>query len=954
MNDRWQEIEKLYHSVLELDESQRKSFLDQTCSGDQELRREVESLLSRQASADQFIESSTLEVAAKLMGPPQPQSLIGRQLGSYQIVSQLGSGGMGVVYQARDTRLKRTVAIKVLPQDLPSDPERRERFVQEARAASSLNHPHIITVYDIGSEGDMDFIVMEYVSGKSLDQLIPRKGMRLNQALKLAVQMADAMAKAHSAGIIHRDLKPGNVMVSDDDRVKVLDFGLAKLTEVLDSGEGTTQIQSLTETGTIVGTASYMSPEQAEGKKVDARSDIFSFGSVLYEMVTGQKAFQSDSKLATLATIIKQEPKAVSQLVPDIPADLAKIINRCLRKDQDRRFQHMSDVKVELEELKEDSDSDKLAKQILPQPARRLRLWLVGLITLFLAVPLAVWLVRSTNKGPIETPMIAVPLTSYLGDERQPSFSPDGNQVAFSWNGEKQDNFDIYVKLIGSGTYLRLTTARERDSCPAWSPDGRSIAFIREGPTRKDSVYLVSPLGPPERRVSEITQTSTETDWPRGMAWTPDGKSLVVTDRNSDNEPLGLFLLSVESGERRRLTSPQGKAFVDSQPAFSPDGHTLAFIREVAVGVRDIYLLVLSEDYQPMGDPKRLTFEDQVTFRPIWTSAGAEIIFSSGQFRVPNLFRISASGSGKPQRLVGVGEDGSEAAISHRMKRLVYTREILDLNIWRLEVPGLHGEISPPKKLIASTRTDSEAQFSPDGKRIVFASDRAGSREIWICDGDGSNAVQLTSMGGYCGSPRWSPDGERIAFESNVDRQWEIYVIGAIGGKPKRLTNNPAYDSEPNWSRDGKWIYFASNRSGESQLWKMSADGGEAIQVTRKGGAMALESPDSQWVYYTKGQTATGLWKMPRDGGEETEVLESVDKLAFAVVNEGIYFVPRSDSSTSHSIQFFNFATKRTQSIATIESDIDDFISVSPDRRWILYSQVDQAGSDLMLVENFH
>src|SRR5262249_11588838 len=224
------------------------------------------------------------------------------------------------------------------------------------------------------------------------------------------------------------------------------------------------------------------------------------------------------------------------------------------------------------------------------------------------------------------------------------------------------------------------------------------------------------------------------------------------------------------------------------------------------------------------------------------------------------------------------------------------------LNIWRLEVPGLHGKLSPPKKLIASTRTDSEAQFSPEGKRIVFASDRAGSREIWICESDGSNAVQLTSMGGYCGSPRWSPDGERIAFESNVDRQWEIYVISAIGGKPKRLTNNPAYDAEPNWSRDGKWIYFASNRSGESQLWKMSADGGQAIQVTRKGGAEALESPDGQWVYYTKSQTATKLWKISRDGGEETEVLESVDKLAFAIVKEGIYFVPRSDSSTSHSI----------------------------------------------------
>ena len=231
------------------------------------------------------------------------------------------------------------------------------------------------------------------------------------------------------------------------------------------------------------------------------------------------------------------------------------------------------------------------------------------------------------------------------------------------------------------------------------------------------------------------------------MAWTPDGKSLVVTDRNSDSEPLGLFLLSVESGEKRRLTSPPDKRFVDSEPAFSPDGRTLAFIREVAVGARDIYLLTLSEDFQPIGEPKRLTFENRLIFRPVWTSDGREIIFSSGPYRGPNLFRIAASGSGKPQRLAGVGEDGSEPAISRRTQRLVYTRELIDLNIWRLEVPGPHGKMSAPMKLISSTRVDGDPQFSPDGKKIVFNSNRTGSSEIWICDSDGSHAQQLTSMG---------------------------------------------------------------------------------------------------------------------------------------------------------------------------------------------------------------
>jgi eukaryotic-like serine/threonine-protein kinase len=360
MTDRWEQVESLCQAALELEESLRPAFLAQACAGDEEMRREVESLLKFEKPGNHFIEQPALEAAAKMIAQEKPESLIGQQLGSYQIVSLLGTGGMGVVYQARDTRLKRSVAMKVLPRDMMSDPERKRRFIQEARAASALNHPNIITIYDIGNEVGTDFIVMEYVAGKTLDQRIPRKGMRLDEALKIAVQIADALAKAHSAGIIHRDLKPTNVMVTDDGLVKVLDFGLAKLTEVSASSDERT-LRSETEEGTIVGTVSYMLPEQAEGTKVDARSDIFSFGAVLYEMVTGQKAFQGESKMSTLTAVLKQEPKPISQLVPTIPLDLEKTINRCLRKDRERRYQYMADVKINLQELKEESDSGPLA-----------------------------------------------------------------------------------------------------------------------------------------------------------------------------------------------------------------------------------------------------------------------------------------------------------------------------------------------------------------------------------------------------------------------------------------------------------------------------------------------------------------------------------------------------------------------------------------------------------------
>jgi eukaryotic-like serine/threonine-protein kinase len=416
----------------------------------------------------------------------------------------------------------------------------------------------------------------------------------------------------------------------------------------------------------------------------------------------------------------------VRRLNPKLPAKLEEIINKALEKDPEVRYQHASELRADLKRLKRDLDSGRLAAVPATQGSHRLKLiWVGALLALLAVAVVAVWFNRSSSEAP-EQSLAAAPLTTYPGQEWQPSFSPDGNQVAFSWNGDKQDNFDIYVKLIGSGNQLRLTTAPEADSCPAWSPDGSSIAFLRKGPTGRDSVYLVSPLGPPERRVAEVSAANQ-------LAWTPDGKSLIVTDRNSDSEPPGLFSLSVESREKRRLTSPPQKAFGDRHPAFSPDGRTLAFVREVVLGVGDIYLLSLSDEFKPIGEPQRLTSEDKLVNSPVWTLDGREIIFSSGPYLSPNLCRITASGSGKPQRLAGVGEDGLESAISRHTQRLVYTRHFIDVNVWRLEVPGPHGKISSPIKLIYSTRADGHAQFSPDGKKVVFDSNRSGSYQVWIC-----------------------------------------------------------------------------------------------------------------------------------------------------------------------------------------------------------------------------
>src|SRR5712692_1336012 len=417
---------------------------------------------------------------------------------------------MGAVWKARDLRLDRFVALKTLPAEKLADPERKRRFVQEAKAASALNHPNIVHIYDIADADGIQYIAMEYVPGKTLDQLIGRKGLRLNEVLKYAVQIADALAKAHDAGIIHRDLKPSNIMVTENGLVKVLDFGLAKLAErataeFCETATVRAQEGPITEEGTIVGTVAYMSPEQAEAKKVDARSDIFSFGSMLYEMVSGRRAFHGDSTLSTLSAILTDDPKPVSGIVPDVPRDLEKIISRCLRKDPARRFQHMDDLKLALLDLKEESDSGKLlgATATSAPGGRKSRLpWMLGAaVLLLMGAGVWLWFLRPTSHPIPRT----VPLTSYPGRQMMPAFSPDGKQVAFSWDGEKGDNFDIYVKLVDAGAPLRLTSNPAREVSPAWSPDGRYIAFCRSSSGHAE-IWKVPALGGAEQKLGEVAE----------------------------------------------------------------------------------------------------------------------------------------------------------------------------------------------------------------------------------------------------------------------------------------------------------------------------------------------------------------------------------------------------------------------------------------------------------------
>jgi len=964
--ERWQQIDQLLEQALELAPDRRGVFLDEACQGDTELRREVETLLAAHDQGGSRLSSPA--VAAATQKPADPlQSLMGRSMGHYQINSRLGEGGMGIVYKARDQHLDRFVAIKVLPPELMADPDRKRRFVQEAKAASALNHPNIVTVHDISDDNGRDFMVMEYVDGKTLDRLIPHRGLKLSDVLKYGIQISDALAKAHAAGIVHRDMKPGNIMVSEGGLVKVLDFGLAKLTErpQVEENEPTRTPQAQTEEGMILGTASYMSPEQAAGKPVDARSDIFSFGSVLYEMVTGQRAFQADSKISTLAAILNQEPKSAREIARILPYDLEKIIARCLRKDPGRRSQSMADVKVALEELKEQSDSGSARASESPEPSRKPRRFsavpwaAAGVVAI--ALVLAAWF--SLDRGTVqrEAVLIAVPLTAYPGWESAPSFSPDGSQVAFQWSKTSRfEDDDIYIKQIGvEGNPAQLTDNPGSDQTPAWSPDGRTIAFARIlPPDWKRIAYIVKPQrGGSERTIAEFDTPGSPIDpnfefykpvkW---CAWTPDSKSLVVVGRSAPRSVVALFLVSLETREKRRLTDPPPES-ADYNPAVSPNGRTLAFNRGNDFSRADLCLLPFSDEMGLQEKPEWLAFDIRLNLFPAWTSGGRELVFVSTNTTLNRrLWRITVSNSAQRQQLAFAAAWNPD--VSRQGNRLAYSTWNVDTNIWRVEVPTPGGKSGEAARVIASTLHDNAPAYSPDGSQIAFMSGRSGSWEIWVTDSDGSNPEKLTSFDGpITNRPRWSPDGQRITFYSDAKGNRDVYVMRKDSSELKRLTVDPSSDTNPDWSADGKWIYFSSDRRSQHEIWKVPADGGEAVPVSGVRGSGPVESPDGKFLYYDRGH---GVCRVPTSGGAETQVVDSLHPQGgWVAVNDGIYFISKPDEKSVSYIRFKDLATGSVRTIAPIERKVWWGFTVSPDRRSFLYSQADDYGSDLMLVENF-
>ena len=545
--------------------------------------------------------------------------------------------------------------------------------------------------------------------------------MRLSDALGSAVQIADALTAAHAAGIVHRDLKPANILVTEAGQIKILDFGLATLVDTglaVDGRDETRLMPAAVETaaGTILGTVAYMSPEQAEGKKIDARSDLFSFGAILYEMLSGRRAFQGDSAAGTLAAVINKEPEPLPQASSGrIPPALEQLVSRCLRKDPSRRTQHASDVKVALEELHEDALSG--TPRTASAPARRLMsdrtLGIVAASVIALGViAAALWHSRADSVAPVLA-VATKPLTSLPGSETSPTFNADGTQVAFQWTQESESGPNVYLQLVGqSGSRRQLTDDGAFHRAPAWSPDGQSIA-LWHGTSDAAVLCVVSPLGGPERHV---------TTWVGALgrlSWSPDGHWIATSAvSNSNRDTEGLVLISQADGARIAWAAIDPQFTGTSEPIFSPDGRRLAYTRTLGDGTGQIYIVKVGADGRPQGAPSRLPYKGDAPRQPVWTADGEEILLLQGSpTSNGGIARAPLSGGG---RMITGLQGAVSFALSRDGRQLALASGGTDGDLWRLDL----AEPARSQRFAPSTLWEGGGAYSPDGTRVAFVQPR--------------------------------------------------------------------------------------------------------------------------------------------------------------------------------------------------------------------------------------
>ena len=750
--------------------------------------------------------------------------MVGEAFAHYKILRQLGEGGMGTVYLALDTRLGRQVALKLVRPEAFGDGDHQQRLAREAQAASSLNHPHIVTIHDIGEADGVAFIAMEYVEGRSLVELISGKPVPIREAIRYASQIADALSAAHAIGIIHRDLKPANIVVTPDGRAKVLDFGVAKVQPTATRNaafDGTQATVSATAHGAVVGTIPYMSPEQAEGRPIDARSDIFAFGAVFYEMLSGRRAFDGATPLAVLGAVVSREPQALTNLVPHLPPELDRIVGLCLRKDPARRFQHIRDVRVALDEAIEE------------QPARRRGRWswpgrLAAAAGLFAAVG-AAWAAwqRTTVDRTAATRQQLV--STFDGSHSAASLSPDGSFMTFLQDADGAS--EVFVKSLARGEPIQITRGGSHAERPRWSPRNDQIVFARS----RQGIWSVPPLGGEPRLIIENGYNPN---------FSRDGTQLVFERERQ------ILIAAADGTGARRIDGVPVRTFADvaAQPALSPDGATVAFFLQEAGPNGDLWTIPTRG-----GEPKRLTSDIREGGDPVWTPDGRAIVFRSKRGGSETLWRISADG-GTPEALTtGTGAD-REPDLTSDGRRLVFTNV---RNEWNLTISSAK---NPTRRTLLERRTGIWLpRMSPDAQSLAFFQDVGPDLQLFTAPTVGGPSRQVTfGAGEWNIHPSWSPDGKFLYYYRERPQPFGFRRISALGGDSAEIAAGWRWPTHINAAIDpsGSRVVYHRQVPGETERTLIRDIGTGRETIVSEPGPTHLHS--MSWS--TDGQSILG-WR---------------------------------------------------------------------------------------------